>query len=165
MMQNLRNTYIQIKQNISALRHYFTSSNCIFMQLQGIVFIRLQGIVFIRLQGNDILVNYEGNTDSFKERIFIHKKYNHSRQLYSNTKLYSFQGTLYLFGQGNISSFNENIFIQESYIHSRKYAYLRNIYSFKFKAIYSFKETIFIEHCCIRGIAEIFIQKLSPATL
>ena len=26
-------------------------------------------------------------------------------------------------------------------------------------------ETIFIEHCCIRGIAEIFIQKLPPATL
>ena len=58
-----------------------------------------------------------------------------------------------------------NIFIQGNYIHSRKYIYLRNIYSFKFKAICSFKETIFIEHCCIRGIAEIFIQKLSPATL
>ena len=93
-------------------RHYFTSSSFIFMQLQG--------IVFIRLQGNDILVNCEGNTDSFKERIFIHKKYNHSRQIYSDTKLYSFQGTLYLFGQGNISSFSENILIQGSYIHSRK---------------------------------------------
>ena len=126
---------------------------------------QLQGIVFIRLQGNYILVNCKGNTDSFKERIFIRKKYNHSRQLYSDTKLYACQGTLYLFGQGNISSFNGNIFIQGSYIHSRKYVYLRDIYSFKFKAIYSFKETIFIEHCCIRGIAEIFIQKLSPATL
>ena len=71
---------------------------------------QLQGIVFIRLQGSDILVTCEGNTDSFKERIFIHKKYNHSRQSYSDTKLYSFQGTLYLFGQGNISSFSENIF-------------------------------------------------------
>ena len=55
---------------------------------------QLQGIVFIQLQRNDILVNCQGNTDSFEEHIFIHKKYNHLRQLYSDTKLYSFQGTL-----------------------------------------------------------------------
>ena len=55
---------------------------------------KLQGIVFIQLQGNDILVNCQGNTDSFKEHIVIHKKYNHSRQLYSDTKLYSFKGNL-----------------------------------------------------------------------
>ena len=55
---------------------------------------QLQGIVFIQLQGNDILVNRQGNTDLFKEHIFIHKKYNHSRQLNSDTKLYIFQGTL-----------------------------------------------------------------------
>ena len=67
-------------------RHYFTSSNFIFVQLQG--------IVFIQLQGNDILVNCQENIDSFKEHIFILKKYNHSRQLYSDTKLYSFQGTV-----------------------------------------------------------------------
>ena len=116
---------------------------------------QLQGIVFIQLQGNDILVNFQGNIDSFKEHIFIHKKYNHSRQLYSDTKLYSFQGIVlvrsrkYILVQGNI-------FIQGNYIHSRKYIYLRNIYSFKFKAICSFKETIFIEHCYICGIAKIF---------
>ena len=52
---------------------------------------QLQGIVFIQLQGNDTLVNCQGNIDSFKAHIFIHKKYN---QLYSDTKLYSFQGTL-----------------------------------------------------------------------
>ena len=55
---------------------------------------QLQGIVFIQLQGNDILVNCQGNIDSFKEHTFIHTKYNHSRQLYSDTKLYSFQGTV-----------------------------------------------------------------------
>ena len=55
---------------------------------------QLQGIVFIQLQENDILVKCQGNTDSFKEHIFIHKKYNHSRQLYSDTKIFSFQGTL-----------------------------------------------------------------------
>ena len=54
----------------------------------------LQGIVFIQLQGSDILVNCQENIDSFKENIFIHKKYNHSSQLYSDTKLYSFQGTV-----------------------------------------------------------------------
>ena len=81
MMQNSRNTYIHIKPKINVhSRHYFTSSNCIFMQLQG--------IVFIQLQGNDILVNCQGNTDLLKEHIFIHKKYNHSRQLNSDTKLY-----------------------------------------------------------------------------
>ena len=116
-MQNSRNTYIQIKQNIFVyiVRHYFTSSNCIFMQLQG--------IVFIQLQGNDILVNCQGNIDSFKEHIFIHQKYNHSRQLYSDTKLYSFQGTVsvrsrkYILVQRNISiqgniSTKEHIFVQ-----------------------------------------------------
>ena len=70
----------------------------------------------------------------FKEHIFIHKKYNNSRQLYPLTELYSFQGT-YRFLQGNISSFKENIFIQGNYIHSMKYIHLRSIYSFKFKAI------------------------------
>ena len=125
---------------------------------------QLQGIVFIQLQGNDILVNCEGNIDAFKEHIFIHKKYNHSRQLYSDTNYIHFKEP-YQFAQGNISSFNDNIFIQGNYIHSRKYVHLRNIYSIKFKAICSFKETIFTEHCCIRGIAEIYIQKLSPATL
>ena len=49
---------------------------------------QLQGIVFIQLQGNDVLVNCQGNNDSFKEHILIHKKYNHSRQLYFDTKPY-----------------------------------------------------------------------------
>ena len=97
-------------------RHYFTSSNCIFIQLQG--------IVFIQIQGNDILVNCQGNIDSFKEHISIHKKYNHSRQLYSDTKLYSFQGTVsvrsrkYIFVQ-------RNIFIQGNYIHSREHIFVQ----------------------------------------
>ena len=91
------------------------------------------------------------------KNIFLHKKYNHSRQLYSDTKLYSFQGTVSVRSRIYILV-QRNIFVQGNYIHSRKYIYLRNIYSFKFKAICSFKETIFIEHCCIRGIAEMFIQ-------
>ena len=62
---------------------------------------QLQGIVFIQLQGNYIPVNCQGNIDSFKEHLFIHKKYNHSRQLYSLFK------EPYQFVQGNISSFNE----------------------------------------------------------
>ena len=110
---------------------------------------QLQGIVLIQLQGNDILVNCK-EINSFKGHIFIHKKYYRSRQLYSFRESYSFQGT-YLFILGNISSFKENIFIQGHYIHSRIYINLRNIYPFKFKAICSFKETIFIEHCCVRG--------------
>ena len=113
---------------------------------------QLQRIVFIQLQGNDILVNCQGNIDSFKEQIFIHKKCNYSRQLYSDTKLYSFQGTLSVRSRKYILV-QWNIFIRGNYIHSKKYIHLTNIYSFKFKVICSFKETIFIEHCCIRGIA------------
>ena len=101
---------------------------------------QLQGIVFIQLQGNDILVNCK-EINSFKGHIFIHKKHNHSRQFYSFTESYSFQGT-YQFILGNISSFKGTIFIQGHYIRSRTYINLRNIYSCKFKAICSFKETI-----------------------
>ena len=106
----------------------------------------------------------------------VKEKLIHSKNIYLFTKSTVARGSYILtrnyihfkehqFVKGNISSFNENIFIQGNYIHSRKYVHLRNIYSFKLKDICSFKETIFIEHCCIRGIAEIFIQKLSPATL
>ena len=152
MLQHSRNTFIQIKQNIFELKALF--------YIQQLYIYSAEGIVFIQLQGNGILVNCQGNIDSFKEHIFIHKKYNHSRQLYSDTKLYSFQGTVSVRSRKYILV-QRNIFIHGNYIHSSKYSYLRNIYSFKFKAICSFKETIFTEHCCIRGIAEIFIQKLS----
>ena len=100
--------------------------------------------------------------NSFKEHVFIYKKYNHSRQLHSFTEVYSFQGT-YQFIQGNISSFKENIFIQENYIHSRKCIHLRNIYSFKFKAICSFKETVFIKHCCLCGNSRNIYSKIVPS--
>ena len=96
--------------------------------------------------------------------VFTKSILNHSRQLYSDTKLYSFQGTVSVRSRKYILV-QRNIFIQGNYIHSRKYIYLRNIYSFKFKATCLFKETIFIEYSCIRGIAEIFIQKLSPVIL
>ena len=75
-------------------RHHFTSSNCIFMQLQG--------IVFVQLRGNDIVVNFQGNRTryirssksysfkfkeicSFKESIFIQQRCvpGHSRNIYS----------------------------------------------------------------------------------
>ena len=58
-MQNSRNTYIQIKQNIFALKALF------YIQ-QLYIFMQLQGIAFIQLQGNDILVNCQENIDSFK---------------------------------------------------------------------------------------------------
>ena len=156
-MQNSRNTYIQYNTIYLHSRHYFTSSNCIFMQLQGIVFtvFNFKEIIYL-LTVKEISI--------LSNNIFIHKKYNHSRQLYSDTKLYSFQRTVSVRSRRHILV-QRNIFIQGNYINSRKYIYLRNIYLFKLKAICSFKETIFIEHCCIRGIAEIFIQKLSPANL
>ena len=80
---------------------------------------QLQGIVFIQLQENDILVNCK-EINSFKGHIFIHKKYNHSRQLYSFTESYSFQGT-YRFILGNTSSFKENILASRNIISTQGY--------------------------------------------
>ena len=63
---------------------------------------QLQGIVFIQLHGNDILVNGK-EINSFKGHIFIHKKYNHSRQLYSFTESYSIQGIYqFILGTGYV---------------------------------------------------------------
>ena len=100
----------------------------------------------------------------FKSCIFIQYILNLIAEANRGTCLNKNFGTNFFFK----FSFKENILIQGNYIHSRKYICLRNMYSFKFKAICSFKETIFIEHCCVCGnslIAEISIQKLSPATL
>ena len=125
MTQNSRNSYNDIftfNKIYLHPRYYFTSSNCIFMQLQGIVFIQLQGIIYL-LTVKEI--------NSSKEHIFIHKRYNHSRQFYSFTELYSFQGTyqpglsvhsMKSYSFKEISPFKENIFIQGNYIH------LRNIF-------------------------------------
>ena len=55
--------YSHSTKYICTSRHYFTSSNCIFMQLQG--------IVTIQDQGNDILVNCQGNTE-FIQRTYIY---------------------------------------------------------------------------------------------
>ena len=158
MMQDSRNAYIYIKQNIFAVKALFyiqqlyiyaASRNCIHSTSR-----KWYTTIYL------IAVNEIWN--SFKGHIFIHKKYNQSSQFYSFTELYSSKGT-YRFIQGNISSFKENIFIRGNYIHSRKYIYLRNIYSFKFKAICSFKETIFIEHCCVRGNSRNIYSKIVPS--
>ena len=98
--------------------------------------------------------------NSFKELIFIHKKYNNSRQLYSFTELYSFQGTYQSFKE--IIFIQGNIFIQGKRFHSGKYINLRNIYSFKLKAICSFKETIFIQQRCVRGNSRNIYSKIIP---
>ena len=101
---------------------------------------QLQRIVFIQLQGNDILVvNCQGNSDSFKEQIFIHKKYNHSRQLYSDTKII-------FISRNRISSF------KEIYPRSMKHIHPGKLYPFK--EIYLFKEHIFVQvqgHMFIQG--------------
>ena len=58
------------------------------------------------------------------------------------------------------------MFIEGNYLHSRKYIYLRHINSFKIKAICSFEEKLYsFNNVSFADIAEISIQKLSPATL
>ena len=63
---------------------------------------QLQGMYF--LQGNDIFVD-------FQENIFIHKKYIHSRKLYSFNELHSFKDLIFIQGiifiQGKLYSFKE----------------------------------------------------------
>ena len=142
-MKKSRNTYIHIHQNIFALKALF--------YIQQLYIYAASRNCILSTSRNDILVICK-EINSFKGHIFIHKKYNRSRQLYSFTESYSFQGT-YQFILENISSFKGNIFIMGHYIHSRIYINLCKIYSFKFKAICSFKETIFIEHCCVPDIA------------
>ena len=75
----------------------------------------------------------------------------------------SFEAIIYIHFKELVSSFNEiiliqgNIFIQGKHIHSGKlypfkeYIHLRNIYSFKFRAVCSFKEAIFIQQRYVRG--------------
>ena len=150
MMQKSRNTYIQIKQNIFALKALFyikqlnifaASRNCIFYNFKEMIY--LLTVKEIKIHSKNIYLFTKSII--IRGNCILTQNYIHFKEPYQ-------------FAQGNISSFNENIFIQGNYIHSRKYVQLRNIYSFKFKAICSFKETVFIEHCCIHGIAEIFIQ-------
>ena len=92
----------------------------------------------------------------------------HSKNIYLFTKSITIRGNYiltrnyihfkepYQFVQGNYPRSMKTYSFREIIFHSTKYVHLRSIYSFK--AICSLKETIFIEHCCIRGIAEIFIQ-------
>ena len=125
---------------------------------------QLQGIVFIQLQGNDILVNCQGNIDSFKEHTFIHTKYNHSRQLYSDTKFI-------FISRNRISSFKEIYPRSVKHIHSGKL--------YPFKEICLFKEHIFVQfqgHMFIQGNyiyltslhsrnSRNIYSKIAPATL
>ena len=84
--------------------------------------------------------------------------------LYSDTKLYSFQGTVSVRSRKYILV-QRNIFILGNYSPFKKIYLFKEHIFVQVQATCSFKKFIFIKHCCIRGIAEIFIQKLSPATL
>ena len=160
MMQNSRNAYIQFKQNIFALKvlFYIRQLYIYIHSFKELYLFNFKEIIYL-LTVEEILIHSK-NIYLFTKSIIIRgnyiltQKYIHFKEPYQFVQRYWY-----------ISSFNENIFIQGNHIHSRKYVHLVNIYSFKFKAICSFRETIFIKHCCIRGITEIFTQKLSPATL
>ena len=91
--------------------------------------------------------------NSSKQHIFIHKKYNHLRQLYSFAELYKFQG-------GLISSSKEIIFIQAIIFIQGKYIYSGKLYSFKER--YSLKEILLVQ---VQG--HMFIQEnyIHSATL
>ena len=140
IMQKSRNTHIHNQQNIFALKalffiqqlhDYATSRNCINSTSR-------ETIRKIYL---------------FEEHIFIHKKYNQSRQLHSFMKLYSFQRAY------------QCILVLGNYIHSKKYIHLRNIYPFKLKAICSFMASIFNEHFCVRAHSSNIYSETVPSHL
>ena len=124
--------------------HHFTSSNCILMQLRG--------IVFIQLQGNDIFVNFQGN-------IFVQRTCIYSQKIYSFKKFIFVQGIIFI--SRKLYSFKETIFNQGNYINSRKYIRLRKLYSFR--EICSFKETIFIQQHCVSGHSRIIYLTSFPS--
>ena len=146
-MQNSRNTCIHMQQNIFALKALFYIQQLyIYAASRDCTYFNFKEIIYL-LTVKEI--------NSFKGHIFFHKKYNHSRQLYSLTELCSFQGNIFIQGKH----------IQGNYIHSRKCIHSQNIYSFKFRAICSFKKTMFNQQRYVRGHIEISIQKLSTATV
>ena len=132
---------------------------------------QLQGIVFLQLQGNDILLNCQGNK-------FIQRTYIYSQKVQSSEAIIFVHGITFILRNLSVRSFKEIIFSQGNIFIQGKHIYSGKLY--QFKEIYSFKEHIFVQvqgHMFIQGklysfnnvafaeIAEIFIQKLSPATL
>ena len=114
LLQNSRNIYSNALNKIYLYsRHHFTSSNCIFMQLHG--------IVFIHLLGNDIVVNFQGNI--FIQRTYIH--FIHKNVFIQGNYIHSRK--LYLFEE--LSSFKEYIFIQGNYNLSRRYIHSMKVHS------------------------------------
>ena len=93
--------------------------------------------------------------NSFKEHIFIHNK-----KVLSFETIIFFHGIIFISRNLSVHS-RKYILVQGKHINSGKFYpfkeiySLRKMYSFKFKAVCSFKETIFIEHCCVRGNSRI----------
>ena len=82
MMQNSKNTYIHFQQNVFALKALFYIQQLyIYATSSWLYLFNFKELIFL-------LTVKELNL--FKEHNFIHKKYNHTRQLYSFTELYSF---------------------------------------------------------------------------
>ena len=79
-MQKSRNIYIHIQQNIFALKALF------YIQ-QPLYLCSFKELYLFNFKEMIYLLTVKG-INSFKEQIFIHKKYNHSRQLYSFMELY-----------------------------------------------------------------------------
>ena len=129
---------------------------------------QLQGIVFIQLQGNYIFVNCQGT--KFIQRIYICSQ----KSIIIRGNLF-IRSRNYIHFKELISSLNKiifiqgNIFIQGDNLHSGKlypfkeYIHLGNIYSFKFKAICSFKEAIFMQQRCVRRHSRNIYSKFVPS--
>ena len=102
-------------------RHYFASSNCIFMQLQESYLFNFKEMIYL-LTVKEILI-LSNNI------IFIHKNYNRSRLLYS-------MRVIIFLSRNRISSFKEIYPRSTKYINSGKLS--------PFKEIYLFKELVLI---------------------
>ena len=74
MMQNLKTAYIHIKQNIFALK-------ALFYNQQLYIYAASRNYIYSTSRKWYTCVTVKEIWNSFQEYIFIHKKYNHSRQL------------------------------------------------------------------------------------
>ena len=96
-------------------KHYFISSNYIFMQLQGILFFQLQGKdILVNCQGKKLIqrtcffftksITIRGNYIRSRNYIHFNELIVHSRKLYSFKELSSFKENI---NSGKLYSFKE----------------------------------------------------------
>ena len=153
-MQNSRNTYnhiftLKIYLHSGHILHPATVYLCSLKELYLFNFKEMINLLTVKEIHSKNIYLFTRSTQSFEAVLFFHGIIFISRNLLVHSR--------------------KCILVQGKHNHSGKlYPFeeiysLRNIYSLKFKAICSFKETIFIEYCCVRGNSRNIYSKIVPS--